>query len=287
MKDKLIKFDISDLHKVTNALSLSNKLISENYFEKADDLQYVQKDYTKASLYYLKAIELFPNHIEALNNYAQNLRNNIKDYQEAIFYYTKVIDLNPQYEHALFQRGLCKEHLGDYLGRIEDLSKLIDYNPNDLSYYISRAIVRKKIKDYKGIIDDCTYVISKDNNKSSAYNYRGVAKIESSNIRAGIEDLEKAIEIEENKFKLDPTYKLALFGALKYCSNAKLLVGDYNGALVMANRLAAISPENPQPYRLRASINEKLGNTEAANADLIFFNKLNEEHFKKYGVSFE
>jgi tetratricopeptide (TPR) repeat protein len=286
MKDKLIKFDISHLHKVTNALSLSNKLISENYFEKADDLQYVQKDYKKASVYYLKAIELFPNHIAALNNYAQNLRNNIKDYQEAIIFYSKVIDLDPQYEYALFQRGVCKEHLGDYLGRIDDLSRLIDYNPNDLSYYISRAIVRKKIKDYNGIIDDCTYVISKDNNESSAYNYRGVAKIELSNIREGIEDLEKAIEIEENKFKLDPTYKPALFGALKYCGTAKLSIGDYKGALDMANRLIVFSPENPQPYRLRANINQKLGNTEEAGIDLKIFNKLNEGHFKRYGVSF-
>lgn len=284
-ENKLIRLESSTLQKVGNVIAISNKLIAEKHFEQAEDLQYKQRKYDEANVFYLKAIELIPNYIEALNEIAQNLRLNIKNYQEAILYYSKVLEINPQYEYALFRRGLCKGALGDYLGQIEDLTKYIDNNKEQLDLYISRAIIRNKIKDYKGIIEDCSYVISLNNEESSAFQYRGVAKIELSHFIEGIADLEKAIEIEEKKSRLDPKYKPILFGALKHCALAKLSINDSDGALNIAEKFVAYSPNNPQPYKLRASIYEKIGNLEATKKDIAMFNKLNEEYNKKYGTS--
>ena len=227
-----------------------------------------------------------PNYIEALNNYAQNLRLNIENYSEAIIYYTKAIDINPKYEYCLFQRSICKGALKDYKGQIEDLSKIIELEPNETDLYISRAIVRKNINDYKGIIEDCTYVISLTDENSSAFQYRGEAQISLSNFNEGIIDLEKAIEIEERKSKEISWYTPLSFNSLKMSGSAKLLINNFLGALDSFEKLVAIYPNNPQSYKLRAQANEKIGNLESYKRDMEIFQKLNTEHFEKYGVSF-
>ena len=278
-------------HPNCEVVTSEEKNLAREYFEKGNDLQYKQKRFNEASAYYLKAIDLLPNYLEALNNYAQNLRNNIKNYSEAIVYYTKVIDINPKYEYAISRRGLCKGELKDYGGQIEDLSKLIEYEPNNLDQYISRTLIRKKIDDHKGIIDDCSYVVSTNEINTHAYSsalqYRGEAKVALSDIIGGISDLEKAIEIEFQKSNLDSDYRPMLFGSLKSCGVAKLSINNFQGALDTFEKLVAFAPSNPQPYKLRAIANEKIGNLDAYKKDMALFRKLNAEHFEKYGVSFE
>jgi tetratricopeptide (TPR) repeat protein len=288
----MIKKDTLKFNKKTNPIDnsvtvISKEMMAEKYLKQATKLHYKQKNYKEASLFYLKVIDLIPDHIEAINSHAQNLRLNLKNYSEAILYYSKVIDLNPKYEHALFQRGLCKEALGDIQGRIDDLSKLIDLDPQDSRYYISRARIKLKTNDYKGVIEDCTRIIFLNEDDSFAYLFRGIAKVEILDLISGIEDLEKAIEIEEKKSKNDIEYKGRLFMALRCCGLAKLSNNDFDGSLILAEKLVAFAPNNPQAYRLRADINKSRGDLEASKLDLDIFNKLNDEHFIKYAVSFK
>lgn len=286
-ENKLVKFENNALQKANKALTISDKLLAERYFEEANELRQLKnRKYVEAEIFYLKAINLNANHIGALNNYAQILRLYLKKYQKAIFYYSKVIDLNPRYQYAISRRGLCKEALGDYLGRIEDLTKLIELYPKNLDYYNSRAIVRSKVGDHKGTINDCSHVISLCGEDSFPYKMRGMSHVKLSNFHEGIKDLERAINIEEIKSKSDINYKLMLFGSLKYLVIAKLSIGDLKGAMDNANRFVKYKPNHPLPYKLRFKINEKNGEIESSKRDLEVFNKLNELHFKRHGVSF-
>lgn len=284
---KIIRFEYNASQKSNESLNASNKLLAEKYFEEANELRQLKnRKYVEAEICYLKAIDLNPNHIDALNNYAQILRLNFRKYQKAIFYYSKVIELNPRYQYAISRRGLCKEALGDYLGRIEDLSMLIELYPKDLDYYNSRAIVRSKVGDHKGTINDCSHVISLCSEDSFPYKMRGISHVKLSNFHEGIKDLGKAIEIEEKKSKSDVNYKLMLFGILKYLVIAKLSIGDLKGAMDNANKFVKYEPNHPLPYKLRYKINEKNGEIESSESDLKVFNKLNDLHFKRHGVSF-
>lgn len=284
---KIIRFEYNASQKSNESLLSPDKLLAEKYFEEANELRRFQnKKYDEAEICYLKAIDLNPNHIDALNNYAQILKLNFKKYQKAIFYYTKVIDLNPRYQYAISRRGLCKEALGDYLGRIEDLTKLIELYPKNLDYYNSRAIVRSKVGDHKGTINDCSHVISLNKTASFPYKMRGISNVKLSNFHEGIKDLERAFKIEEIKSKSDINYKLMLFGILKYLVTAKLSIGDLKGAMDNANRFVKYEPNHPLPYKLRYKINQKDGKIQSSESDLKVFNKLNDLHFKRHGVSF-
>lgn len=277
---------LNDIAPIEQGDSNRNVKEAEHYFQEGNDLQYKQRNYTAASESYLRAILLRPEYIEALNNHAQNLRLNIKNYQEAIIYYTKVIELNPKLEDAFFRRGLCKGHLGDLIGQIDDYSKGIELAPTS-DNFVSRALIKKKAKDYTGVVEDCSQAISLNKNSSYAYQFRGEANAELSDFKEAIADLEKAIEIEESKAKQDSAYKPMLFGALKSCAEAKFAVNDFQGSLVDAAKLISLFPSHPFSYVLSARAKEKLGDTDGYSKDISDFKHLNDQHVRKYGVSFE
>lgn len=208
-RNEIVKYSGGELERISNSIAISNKLIkihnkklAQDYLLIADEFQYKKKEYVKASEYYLKSIAIEPAYLEALNNYAKNLLFNLKDYKQAIVYFTKVIDLNPSFENALFQRGLCKGHLGDYLGQIEDISKVMQFD-TDISLYTSRAIIKSKINDFQGVIDDCSQAILFNHNDKWSYNFRGKARI-------GLTDYTNALEDFKQALRIDPNYEYAL-----------------------------------------------------------------------------
>lgn len=138
------------------------------YFEEANYCQFKVKKYERANDLYLKAIEMFPNYIEALNNCAQNLRLNIRDYERAIIYYSKVIEIKPTYESVYFRRGLCKKYLKDYTGQVKDYSRHIEINKPNSDLFISRAIVNFKLGIYQDVIEDCMIALSLNNENNYA-----------------------------------------------------------------------------------------------------------------------
>lgn len=138
------------------------------YFHKANEYQYEKKDFKEANKYYSKAISLDSKFIEALNNYAQNLRLNIKDYNLAIEYYSKVIELNPLYEDVYFRRGICKGMLNDFKGQLYDYSKHIEISKPKAENFVSRVLVNLRLKNNLAVIEDCKIVLALKPNHSFA-----------------------------------------------------------------------------------------------------------------------
>lgn len=141
---------------------------AKDYFNKAEELQYKFKRFSDASAFYLKAISIEHDFIDALNNYAQNLRLNIKDYNLAIVYYSKVIDLNPLYESAYFRRGICKGMLNDLQGQVYDYSRHIEINEPDASNFASRILINLKLENNLAVIEDCKIALSLNPNHAFA-----------------------------------------------------------------------------------------------------------------------
>jgi tetratricopeptide (TPR) repeat protein len=133
---------------------------AKDYFNEANKLQYKSKRFSDANSFYLKAISIEPDFIDALNNYAQNLRLNIKDYNLAIEYYSKVIELNPLYENAYFRRGICKGMLNDLQGQVYDYSKHIEINKPKADNFISRILINLRLENYLAVKEDCKIILS-------------------------------------------------------------------------------------------------------------------------------
>ncbi|MEI4551121.1 tetratricopeptide repeat protein [Pseudoalteromonas spongiae] len=111
-KDMLFKWGLEQFPK-------SHELIG-NYalFLKSD-----KKDYEHAEKYYLKAIELDPNHVNNIGNYATFLSDIKKDFEQAEKYYLKAIELDPN----------NATHIGNYANFLADVKK--DYEQAE-KYYL-------------------------------------------------------------------------------------------------------------------------------------------------------
>ncbi|RYE37616.1 MAG: hypothetical protein EOP48_28435 [Sphingobacteriales bacterium] len=136
-----------------------SKELIESYFREAQRLHYYKRDFEAANRYYLKVIRLEPNHINAINGLAQNLRLNIKDYPAAINAYSKVIELDKRFEHAIFRRGICYGCVGNFQAQFDDYSFHIQYIKSNGEEYISRALISQKLGRFDNVLSDCWIAI--------------------------------------------------------------------------------------------------------------------------------
>ena len=90
--------------------------------------------------YYSKAIELYPDFIEAYQDRAQ-VYLRIDDFDEAIKDFTKVIELDSDYASAYVQRGCVYLKKGCSDRAIEDFSRAIELDSDYASAYVQRGCV--------------------------------------------------------------------------------------------------------------------------------------------------
>ena len=237
-----------------------NEKLALEYLASADEYQYKKRNFDVASLHYQIAIHFNPSLLEALNNYAQNLRLNDKDYKKAIEFYTRVIEIDPQYEYAYLRRGLCKGAMGDFHGQIKDYSEAINQT-DKLDYYISRALIKFKINDYDGVITDCSYVIEKSPKDYHVYGYRGRAYISKNMLKEALRDLDYAIELFESisiTYDYVPPFSHGIYRDRAYVHlQSRRLLDSLKDFLTIVEK----APNHPLAYRLSAHIYKKLDNT--------------------------
>ena len=142
-----------DLKPINKQIKQTENVLIELYLQKAHHYSFKiypatkeQKDLEESYCLIFKILDINPNHQDALNLYAQNLRYIEKKYQEAIEIYTRLIDINPNYKNAITRRGLCKQNLKDFKGALEDfdLDAIINNTALDYNHYISRGIINEK-----------------------------------------------------------------------------------------------------------------------------------------------
>ncbi len=87
-------------------------------------------NFTKANLYFTKAIDKLPINPEAYI-YRGVSRHYLNDNYGAISDYTKAIEINSKNSYAYFNRGLSKERLGDLKGACSDWRKASSLGDKD------------------------------------------------------------------------------------------------------------------------------------------------------------
>ena len=187
---------------------------------------------------------------------ANNLYVKKKEYKKALFLYNEVIEIYPDHVNCLNNRACVKDDLGDLRGAIQDLNTALQVNPKYFDAYYNRAYIYKKMKlDELAIRDYTTYNklnpsgpkrydaliqignIYKDQNKhDEAYSYYCEAVDLSPERHLGhyycgliLETKEKyseAIDKYSHSIKLNPEYFYSYYGR-GYCN---IKIGEYEKA---------------------------------------------------------
>lgn len=125
-KEQYLKYDeaIKEVEKVYSAESYSCNI-------RLGWLYYLKKEYVKSQNYYLKAIELKPNSIEAYFGYIYPL-NASKKYKKVESQYKKILSIAPSNSDALYYLGYLYYNSKDFKSAEIYFQKLINLFP--LSY---------------------------------------------------------------------------------------------------------------------------------------------------------
>lgn len=86
-------------------------------------------------------------------------------YEEALCCFERALELRPNHLQALRNRALTYVHLGHTRAALVDLDRLIDLDPKNLWAYANRAIIFRDLGHYGNAISDFGHLIKHDRPK--------------------------------------------------------------------------------------------------------------------------
>ncbi|MEM6253520.1 MAG: tetratricopeptide repeat protein [Cyanobacteria bacterium P01_D01_bin.156] len=86
-------------------------------------------------------------------------------YNEALCCFERALDLRPNHTQALKNRALTYVHLGQTRAALVDLDRLIDLDPRNLWAYANRAIIFRDLGHYGNAVSDFDHLIRHDRSK--------------------------------------------------------------------------------------------------------------------------
>lgn len=211
---------------------------------------------TKALADFSSAAELEPRDVEALNLLGTvALRQGI--YEKAIERFDRVISIDPNNADGYSNRSEVFRITGKIDLAIDAVSRSISIKPESAQYRTQRARLYSTQKKYDLAIADLTKAIDIDPNSMDALSLRALTYTSSGQLDEAIADYTRAIE---NSTRLKGYY---------YSKRAAIYATQDKNDLAMAdlNKAIEIDPKNYAAYELRAGINFKLKNYDAAIDD--------------------
>ena len=153
-------------------------------------------------------------------------------------------------------RGLEKQHSGDFKGAIEDYMKAIEACPERATSYYNIGTAKAASESYIEAIDSYGKAIELNPQYGVAYTNRGQAKSRLGKYKEAIEDYSKAIAIDGKDFYAHANR-----------AHAKDKIGDQEGALVDYTKAIEILPR-PGFYASRGAVSFSMGNAANACSDI-------------------
>ena len=207
----------------------SAKVLDAEYRIHQGNLLLKLKNTDEAVKAYTRAIELYPDYVEAYfrRGVAYNVRGEsalaIKDlttaielkpglalayyyrghayingneYDLAIEDYTKVAQLKPDFVEACFSRGAAYAKKGKFESAIEDYTKVIQLKPNFAEAYFGRGVVHDLRGECAHALEDFAHVIQLKPDFAEARCSRGFIYAKKGDIDHAMEDFNTAIELK-------------------------------------------------------------------------------------------
>jgi tetratricopeptide (TPR) repeat protein len=78
----------------------------------------------------------------------------LQNYERAIHDYSRAIDVFPEYIEAYYNRAVAYKYVENYLKAIEDYSTIIEIAPNFVAAYAGRATLYTALNDHVSAMED-------------------------------------------------------------------------------------------------------------------------------------
>ena len=238
-------------------------------YEQLGSAALIQNDYSKAIVYFQKAIELAPDSPDSEDAYyKQGLAHEGKgEPDRAIDDYSNAIKLNPRLVEAYNNRGIIYSSKGELDRAIGDYNQAIKLRPQFADGYNNRGNAYFSKGDYERAIDDFGKAIELDPAFTHIYSYRGNVYLAKGDYDQAIRDYNKTIE-------LDPE------NAGGYYNRARAYQGkgDYERAIDDYNKTIKLNPRSFQAYHNRGRIYSDKGEYKHAIRDFSKVVELNPRH---------
>ena len=150
---------------------------------------YYLGQYERALGHYNKAIELVPNHPDALVDRAV-VNRALGLYQPALHDVERALKLSEN-PWAYLLRGLILERLGEIKRAVDDYSRAVRLDSNFAEGYYRRGLLYARSGEYDKAFQDQNQVVELDGNHASAYTARGAARAALGDVRWALSDLDK------------------------------------------------------------------------------------------------
>lgn len=246
-----------------------------NYVEAIVDythtIEYYERDLKEQEIPYLKVLK---NKLKLNSKYNEayykrgNAYFKLKNYEKAIVDYTNILSYNPKYSDVKIKRGNACVMIGDYSNAIKDYSNHKKFNLKevDVSLLIEQKLTLKKSLLY------FDKLIKSNSDSAKAYYCRGTAysyiekyknRIAKESNNSKIKSVANPIIIEDytRAIELDPKY-IDAYNNLAWFYYSYDDENNLNKALYYVNESIKIESKNPEAYRLRESIYNKLAKKE-------------------------
>jgi tetratricopeptide (TPR) repeat protein len=112
----------------------------------------IDKDVALIKKHYSKALEIYPDNYEVLNNYGSFYSNTLDDYNTAIPMLQKSIALRPDISEPYYNLGYAWFKLNDFQKAIENYRKALDLDPNNVSLRSDLANLYFKTGDFNSAV---------------------------------------------------------------------------------------------------------------------------------------
>lgn len=178
---------------------LSYKENDENLLIQKAEALFSLKKYTRSNDALKILLNAQPNSIKAIKYLGAN-HNGLKQWDSAIFYFSRVIELNPKDIMALYDRGISKSYIKDYVGAKLDIEKAmqLDTLTKYLGYNNLGFFLKLEQKEYAGAIEYFNKAIELNPTAAYSLSNRGFAKLMLNDIKGAYKDIEKSISIDKS-----------------------------------------------------------------------------------------
>ena len=248
----------------------SKKVFDAEFRFHQGNLKFMLKKADEAIKAYTRAIELYPDYVEA--HLSRGVAYNVKrEFNLAIEDFAMAIDLKPELAPAYYHRGHAYDNRNDYNLAIEDYTKAIQLNPSLSEGHLSRGVVYAKKGMFDSAIEDYTKAIQLNHNFVEAYFGRGVANGLRGEFSLAIKDFSHVIQLKSD------------FAEAR-CSRGSIYVkkGDTDRAMEDFNTAIELKPEYAEAYCNRGNVYLRKGEIDRAIRDYDKAIELEPDYIKAY-----
>ncbi len=226
------------------------------YLLRSADLRGDIGEYEAALENYARILELYPNHIEALNARSA-LYNRMGLYDEALIDTNQVLSIVSDNIDALNTRSYTYAYLGQYEDALNDINTVLSFDPSNTTALHNKSIFLTKIGDNsKAVLENINKAINVEPNNGKLYNTRGNIYFEMSNYDLAYADFLESIELAKRKKETYDSYvKLG---------NIDMIKERYNIAIVNYTEALNVDSSDSELYNLLGIAYDSIDNCELA-----------------------